>query len=239
MSLVDAVRAVGLLPPNTASRERRSRYCASLAGSLALEIAEGLRSAGFPNVRPARARPGEAKSYSGPGRNIADVSSTDEQYGPLLAVSIKVIAFPPFGKNLKNCCEELRAAANALHLRFPFSVVCGIVAFLAASSPVDIKEGRCWVLLQRASRLFEEINGRRSHRDPGERLEDITMMLFQPPMPEGIPTWIKLLDVKTQGELSEAEYCWNLRGIHNHRNPGAAIGPAPDQIQPSFTSVCA
>ena len=115
----------------------------------------------------------------GLGPKKVDVSYSDEQHGLLLAVSIKTISFAPFGKNLKNRFGDLCTEAITLHMRFPYSVVCALFAFPSACDQ-DFKQPRSLSTFRVATRLFSTISGRREYTDPGEKFENVTMMLFQP-----------------------------------------------------------
>src|SRR5574341_1348693 len=80
----------------------------------------------------------------------------------------------------------------------------------------DIPGGEQYELIGRSGRDW-------SNSTPGEKFENITMMLFQP-FTEGEATpWVKLLDVNTQIELTEQEYFLRLRAIYNHRNSHVTI----------------
>lgn len=68
MSLLDAVKAAGPIPPSgkdKAAREARKRYAEQLARHLAWEVAEGLRAAGFKGIKPKRGGPGEKEFQGG------------------------------------------------------------------------------------------------------------------------------------------------------------------------------
>src|SRR5690606_3093110 len=138
-----------------------------------------LRSIGFPNVRPLPGGPGERAFQGGLGPKKVDVSYSDEQHGLLLAVSIKTICFPPFGKNLKNRFADLCTEAITLHMRFPYSVVCALFAFPEASD-LDVTQGRTISTFMRATRLLSTVSGREDYTSPGEKFENVTMLLFQP-----------------------------------------------------------
>jgi len=129
MSLIDAVKATGPIPPNSASREEKKRYSEILSNHLAGEVAEGLRHVGFLSIKPMRDGPREKEFQGGLGPKKVDVSYSDEQHGLLLAVSIKSINFAPFGKNLKNRFADLCTEAITLHMRFPYSVICALFVF--------------------------------------------------------------------------------------------------------------
>jgi len=61
MSLLDAVVGTGALPLANASQPDKKRYSERLSRNLAIEVADGLRSIGFPKVRPFRTGPGEVE----------------------------------------------------------------------------------------------------------------------------------------------------------------------------------
>ncbi len=211
------------MPLDSASQAQKKRYSEVLSSHLAVEVAEGLRTVGFPGVKPVRGGPGERAFQGGLGPKKVDVSYADEQHGLLLAVSIKSINFAPFGKNLKNRFADLCTEAITLHMRFPYSVVCALFAFPVAADR-DVTEARIVSTFHRAAQLFATISGRQEYTDPGEKFESVTLMLFQPIKGGGPEPWIKLMDAKTQLEMTEQEYFLALRNIYNNRNPHAAIG---------------
>lgn len=227
MSLLDAVKAVGPIPPTgqgMAGREARQRYAGQLARHLAWEVAEGLRAAGFQGVKPRRGGPGEKEFQGGLGPKKVDVSHADERHGLMLAISLKSITSEPYGKNLKNRFYDLCPEAISLHLRFPYSVVCALFCFPEASDR-DVTGGRPVSTFQRARKLLGSISGRQEYADPGEKFENITMVLFQPVTADtSREPWLRLVDSVTGRELSEAEYFDTIRQLYNRRNPHAAIG---------------
>jgi len=222
MSLLEAVIATGLLPPDTATQAQKKRYSEVLSGHLAVEVAEGLRTVGFPNVKPVRGGPGERAFQGGLGPKKVDVSYADEQHGLLLAVSIKSINFAPFGKNLKNRFADLCTEAITLHMRFPYSVVCALFAFPIAADE-DVTEVRTVSTFRKAIQLFATISGREEYTDPGEKFENVTLMLFQPVKEDQPKPWVRLMDARTQFEMTKQEYFLMLRNIYNNRNPHAVI----------------
>lgn len=228
MSLLDAVIATGQQPLDNARQADKKRYSEILSSHLAVEVADGLRAQDFPNVKPDRGGPGEKAFQGGLGPKKVDVSYADEQHGLLLAVSIKTISFAPFGKNLKNRFADLCTEAITLHMRFPYSVVNALFAF-PASANNDITLGRKISTFQRATRLFKTISGREEYTDPGEKFENVTMMLYQPVVEDGSLPWVKLIDCSTGSELSEMSYFDMLRNTYNRRNPHAAIGEIEDE----------
>jgi hypothetical protein len=223
MSLVDAVVAAGIIPSDSAPQAQKKRFSERLSHYLALEVAEGLRDIGFPNIKPVRGGPGEKAFQGGLGPKKVDVSYADERHGLLLAVSIKSICFAPFGKNLKNRFGDLCTEAITLHMRFPYSVICALFAFPVAAD-MDVTRGRTIPTFQRATKLFATISGREEYTDPGEKFENVTMMLFQPLIEDGPAPTIRFIDATTQCELTEKEYFQGLCQIYNHRNPHAIIG---------------
>jgi hypothetical protein len=222
MSLIDAIVRIGPILPDTASQAQKKRYSELLSAYLATEVSSGLRAVGFSNVKPLPGGPGEKAFQGGLGPKKVDVSYADERHGLLLAVSIKTICFPNFGKNLKNRFSDLCTEAITLHLRFPYSVVCALFAFPQAADE-DVTAGRPVSTFRRASRLFATISGRREYVDPGEKFENVTMILFRPPS-TGRSAKVRLIDCQTGREFPEDEYFLLLREIYNDRNPHATVG---------------
>jgi hypothetical protein len=227
MSLVKAVRKAGQLPAEDATQAQKKRYSELLSAALAQEVAEGLRGVGFPSVKPAAGGPGEKAFQGGLGPKKVDVSYSDERHGLLLAVSIKTICAPPFGKNLKNRFSDLCTEAITLHLRFPYAVVCALFAF-PADADRDLTQGRAVSTFRRATKLFATIGGREQYTDPGEKFENLTMLLFDPYTSEDISPNLTLVDAMSGSEVSEQDYFLRLREIFSRRNPHAAIGETPD-----------
>ena len=67
MSLLDAVVGTGPPPGPEATQAQKKRYSEVLSAHLAQEVAEGLRKAGFKNVKPVRGGPGERAFQGGLG----------------------------------------------------------------------------------------------------------------------------------------------------------------------------
>lgn len=222
MSLLEAVRAAGDVPPLTAAQAEKKRYSEILSNHLAQEAAESLRNLGFPNVKPQRGGPGERAFQGGLGPKKVDVSYADEQHGLLLALSIKSINFPSFGKNLKNRFADLCTEAITLHMRFPYSVVCGLFA-MPIDADEDVTVGRPLSTFRRAVKLFGTISGREEYTDPGEKFENMSMLLFRP-QGHGVDPWLKIVNCDTGDDMTEAAYFERLREIYNERNPHAMIG---------------
>jgi hypothetical protein len=160
---------------------------------------------GFPHVMPQRDGPGEKAFQGGLGPKKVDVSYSDEQHGLLLAVSIKSISFPPFGKNLKNRFGDLLTEAITLHLRFPYSVVCMLFAFPMGSNE-DVTKGRKVSTFERAMKLFSTVSGRRDYTDPGEKFENVTLMRFEPYVNKRRKPRLRLFDARTRREVTEADH---------------------------------
>ena len=150
------------------------------------------------------------------------MSYADERHGLILAVSIKTISNPPFGKNLKNRFGDLFSECVNLHMRFPYSVICGLFAF-PSSADIDIKTTGRVSTFQRAMKLLASISGRKEHTGPTEKFENVTLMLFQPPSADD-SGWVRLYSAETKQEMSETEYFCMLRDVYNERNPHMSIG---------------
>jgi hypothetical protein len=223
MSLVDAIIATGAIPLADATQAQKKRYSEILSSHLAREVAFGLRSVGFPNVKPMRNGPGEKAFQGGLGPKKVDVSFSDEQHGLQLAISIKSINFSPFGKNLKNRFGDLLTEAITLHLRFPYSVICMLFAFPLASH-ADVTRIRRISTFARAMKLFATVSGRRDYTDPGEKFENVTMMLFEPFSGKKRRPKITLYDAQTGKTMTEDIYFLKVREIYNNRNPHDTIG---------------
>jgi hypothetical protein len=223
MSLLDAIIATGPLPAVDSTQAQKKRYSEILSSHLAKEVADGLRSIGFPRVMPTRDGPGEKAFQGGLGPKKVDVSYSDDQHGLLLAISIKSINSPPFGKNLKNRFGDLLTEAITLHLRFPYSVVCMLFAFPFASNE-DVTKARKISTFARAMKLFSTVSGRRDYTDPGEKFENVTLMLFEPYTGKKRRPRFRLFDARTGEEMTESAYFLRVRQIYNERNPHALIG---------------
>ena len=230
MGLVDAVIAAGPYPAPEATQAQKKRYSELLSKHLAPEVAAGLRGVGLPNVRPVRGGPGERAFQGGLGPKKVDVTYSDEQHGLLLAVSIKSINVPPFGKNLKNRFADLCTEAITLHMRFPYSVICALFAF-PLSADLDVTPGRPVSTFRRAMKLLSTISGRANYTDPGEKFESIALLLFQPVIDGDPPPSIRVFDAITGAELSEEQYFRNMRETFNRRNPHVAIEEGLDPLE--------
>jgi len=229
MALVNAVIATGPYPPADATQAAKKRYSELLSKHLAPEVADGLRRAGLPNVRPERGGPGERAFQGGLGPKKVDVTYSDEQHGLLLAVSIKSINVSPFGKNLKNRFADLCTEAITLHMRFPYSIVCALFAFPLAADE-DVTPGRRMSTFRRAMKLLATISGRSNYTDPGEKFEGIALLLFQPLVTGGPPPSVRIFDALSEREITEEEYFHAMRETFNRRNPHIAIEEGLDPL---------
>lgn len=221
MSLLDAVKSVGPLPSHEARQQDKKRFSELLSKALAVETAQGLRDAGFPTVKPDRGGPGEKEFQGGLGPKKVDVAYSDERHGLLLAVSVKTISVPPFGKNLKNRFSDLCTEAITLHLRFPYSVVCALFAF-----PIEAdrdNSGGTICTFRRAMQLFGTISGREQYTDPGEKFEHVAMLLYEPVSDSGPPPSARLFNAQTEEEMSEKRYFATLRSLFLYRNPHVTL----------------
>jgi hypothetical protein len=224
MSLIDAVVAAGPIPASDAAQHEKKRYAEVLSQKLAQEMAAGLREIGFEGVKPIEGGPGERPFQGGLGPKKVDVSYADERHGLMLAVSIKSITTPPFGKNLKNRFYDLCSEGITLHLRFPYSVICALFCFPVAADE-NVTTGRTVSTFEQARKLLASVSGRQEYTDPGEKFENVTMLLFQPVTDDPTkPPFVKLVDSVTRDLLDEATYFDSLRRIFNRRNPHMAVG---------------
>lgn len=223
MSLFDAVVGTGPPPGPEATQAQKKRYSEVLSARLAQEVAEGLRKVGFKNVKPLRGGPADRAFQGGLGPKKVDVSSADEQHGLLLAVSVKTITAAPFGKNLRNRFADLCTEAITLHMRFPYGVVCALFAFPEAADK-DVTSGRTTATFRRAMKLMATISGREEYTDPGEKFENVAMMIFRAVGPGKTKPWVRLFNATDEAEITEADYFPLLRTIYNWRNPNALIG---------------
>ncbi len=222
MALVDAVIAAGAFPTADAPRAAKKRYAEVLSQHLAFEVAASLRDLGFAGVKPDRGGPGERAFQGGLGPKKDDVSFADVQHGLLLAVSIKTIPSAPYGKNLKNRFYDLCPEGITLHLRFPYAFVCALFC-LPSAADADRTAARKTSTFERAKKLLSTIAGRQEYTDPGEKFENVTMLLFEP-MQDGTAPWVKLFDAASGTQVSEEQYFECIRQGYNRRNPHGAIG---------------
>ncbi len=107
-------------------------------------------------------------------------------------------------------------------MRFPYSVVCALFAF-PFSCDLDMTAGRPISTFRRAMRLLATTSGRIEYTDPGEKFENVTMLLFHPVGQGKTKARVRLFDTKTETELTEIDYFKKLRNIYNVRNPHGVI----------------
>jgi len=229
LSLLDAVRKAGRIPGQDEAQAIKKRYSEVLSGNLAAQLAALLRDAGFSECRPLRDGPGEVVFQGGLGPKKVDVSYSDSRNGLLLAVSIKTITAPPFNKNLKNRFSDLCTESMTLHMRFPYSIVCALFAFPSDADADTTRIKRKSTFLK-ARTLLATISGRENYADPGEKFENVTLMLFQPAVNEVEP-WVRFVDCDTGKELTEDQYIGMLVEKYNDRNPHAMIGEPEDVLE--------
>lgn len=218
MSIVDAVIRTGRIPPVNAPRVDKKRYSEVMSKHLAEEVAEGLRLVGFVGTKPDRDGPGEKAFQGGLGPKKVDVSYSDDRHGLMLAISIKTICFPEYGKNLKNRFSDMCAEAITLHMRFPYSVIGGMFAFPVGAAN-DTSKARKVSTFDRATKLFSTVSGRDQHGNALEKFENFTMLQFQPVDESGVDPWISLVDCVSGRKMSEDEYFDDLKSRFLTRNP--------------------
>ena len=223
MRLIDSLIHVG--PWDLPSEQSKKKgWSEQLSRALAEYVAGNLRDRGFENTKPFPGGAGERAFQGGLGPKKVDVSYADERHGLLLAVSVKTIGYPPFGKNLKNRFGDLLTEAITLHMRFPYSVVCALFAF-PEGADIDRTPLRRMSTFDRACKLFSLASGRREYTDPGEKFENVTAVCYRPisdEYPE--PSILRMINCTKLEEIDEERYFELLRTIYNERNPHAPIG---------------
>lgn len=259
MSLYRAVELAGPIPADTAKQSEKKAYSELLSRELAFEIADTLREepifrnisprrpkndepAKQPNAKLKRLKQESPEKYflGGFGRKKLDVSLAHEQDGLLLAVSVKTITSRDartrnYNKNFKNRFGDLCAEATSVHMRSPYTVMCGIFAMPAAAAFDDTSKRRSTA--SRAMKYLRSISGRVSHEQSPERFEYLVFALFEPSGQgegaprvseavlenvsnnETVPHPYRLFDVWEQRELTLEEYAKNVRTIYLARNP--------------------
>ncbi len=111
-------------------------------------------------------------------------------------------------------------------MRFPYGIVCALFAMPEAAD-LDTTLGRRISTFRQAAMLLGTISGRQDYSSPGEKFEDVTMLLFSPLREGAEEPWIKLYGASTGQplhELPEEGYFLRLRDIYNVRNPHSQIG---------------
>jgi hypothetical protein len=228
MSLLEAVIEVGQIPDGDAPQKIKKAYAEALSHKLAVQVAAGMREIGFPGVKPLLGHPGEKAFQGGLGSKKVDVSYSDEQHGLILAVSIKSICFPPFGKNLKNRFGDLCTEAIGLHMRFPYASVCMLFAFPEAADQ-DLSPKRRKSTFRRAAKLFTTVSGRKDYTDADEKFEWVALLRFRPMTAAGPPAAVTLVDAMTEAEMSEEQFFQKLKELHDYRNPHAPLAEDIDE----------
>ena len=112
----------------------------------------------------------------------------------------------------------LGASAKALGAFYTDALVADFLVRWAIRSPHDR------VMDPRATKLLATISGREDYTDPGEKFENVTLLLFQPVVTGGPEPVVRLIDARTRLEIDEQAYFSRLRAIYNERNPHAIIG---------------
>lgn len=245
MSLVDAVVEAGPYPSADATQSEKKRYAEKLSHALAPRIAAALRERGMPDVKPEIGGKKEKEFQGGLGPKRVDVSYSDERHGLLFAVSVKSIASPSpvrnkskeivgltWSKNLKNRFGDLCTEAITLHMRFPYSVVCCLFAMPAASDADDGPQ-QPQSTFKRATKLLATLTGRDDYTDPGEKFENVTMVLFQPSTTAGEKPWVRFIDAQTEREVTEAAYFDGLVELFCRRNPHTELPRRPPTDPPT------
>ncbi len=98
-----------------------------------------------------------------------------------------------------------------------------LFAFPIASHQ-DVTKARKVSTFDRAMKLFATVSGRRDYTDPGEKFENVTLMLFEPATGKRRKPTFQLFDAKSRQLQTEEQYFLALRQIYNDRNPHAQIG---------------
>src|ERR1044071_9813871 len=106
MTFTEALARPGAWDAPQKQRDKKA-WSEKLSRALADAIAERLRRVGFKTTKPLPGGAGERPFQGGLGTKKVDVSYADERHGLLLAVSVKTISYPPYGKNLKNRFGDL------------------------------------------------------------------------------------------------------------------------------------
>jgi hypothetical protein len=112
-------------------------------------------------------------------------------------------------------------------MRFPYAVVCALFA-MPDEADADTTALRRISTFQRARMLLSTINGRAEYSSPGEKFEDVTMMLFNPLRGQQSEPRVRLF-AATPGsgvpsEIPEHHYFRHRCDLYNARNPHAQIG---------------
>ncbi len=261
MSLDRAIQLAGPIPADDERQAVKKAYSELLSRELAFEMAAVLRTRPiFAKASPRRPKSDAAEQppvkrlklikrespekyfLGGFGRKKLDVSIADEQDGLLLAVSIKTITTRDnrthnYNKNFKNRFGDLCAEATSVHMRSPYTVMCGLFA-MPASAAFDATSRRN-ATAQRAIKYLRSISGRISHEQSPEKFESLAFVLFDPVLQDettreylvaevripGIRPHseaahgYRVYDVWDQVELTIEEYADKIRRIFLARDP--------------------
>lgn len=148
--LLAALDAAEPRPQPDGERGEKKNYAERLSRRLAELVANALRR-WFPDASPFEGSGHETEFGGDSGTKRIDVSAWDRQLGLRLDVSIKTYSFRDyspktkklgrFTKNLLRNDHELRAEADTIHRRQPYSVLVAIM-FMPYEASSDGKTGR-------------------------------------------------------------------------------------------------
>lgn len=124
-------------PDPRADRADKKNYAERLSRELARVVADALRGE-YPRITPtAQGLEQESPTGGDGGKKRLDVKVWDDRSGLVLSVSIKTYSFQDystkndklgrFTKNILRNDHELRAEADVIHRRQPYSVLIGLV----------------------------------------------------------------------------------------------------------------
>lgn len=193
----------------------------------------------MPSVKPDAGGKKEKEFQGGLGPMRVDVSYSDDRHGLLFVVSIKSIASPSavrnkrkevvgetWSKNLMNRFGDLCTEAITLQMRSPYSVVCCLVAMPAAADQ-DGGPRQSQSTFRRAKKLIATLSGRDNYTGPGEKFENVTMMLSHPTTTDGSEPWIRLIVAEIGREVMESAYLDDLLMLFSRRNTHTELPARP------------
>lgn len=135
-ALLGSLDAAEPRPPFDAERGEKKNYAERLSRRLAEFVADALRQ-WFPDASPVEGKGHETEIGGDTGTKRIDVAVWDRQQGLRLDVSIKTYSFRDwspknkkagrFTKNMVRNDHELRAEADTIHRRQPYSVMVAIM----------------------------------------------------------------------------------------------------------------
>jgi hypothetical protein len=116
-------------------------------------------------------------------------------------------------------------------MRFPYSGDMCTVCVSHSSRPRSFSGERAasGFDLQPSYSALGTISGRGDYTDPGEKFENVTMMLFESVDEAGNAT-VKLVDTMRKEEITEQQYFVRLLEIYNRRNPHALIEALEEEM---------